>query len=182
MKAWYAVIAGILFLPPILAIVAYIFVICPNVMSPIVSPMYSHFIPAAQCCSSQWRSCKVTWQSTRVNDGQMIDLTDDRSMTETQPPVIFSHSAVTLAVSSSLRDVRCPMGYIIYIRSLIHIQAAYPRSRASAVSSSRSLAMSSSPAASKSSSSYNSSSSSNDRMADLLKVSTQCFRVKSKSL
>jgi hypothetical protein len=34
-------------------------------------------------------------------------------MTEAQPPVIFSYSAVrTLAVSSSLRDVQCPTGYI----------------------------------------------------------------------
>jgi len=47
MKAWYATMAGMLFLPPIVAVVAYIFAICRNVTSPIVSPMYSRFIPAA---------------------------------------------------------------------------------------------------------------------------------------
>jgi hypothetical protein len=46
-KAWYATMAGMLFMPPILATVAYIFAISPNVTSPIVSPAYSHFIPAA---------------------------------------------------------------------------------------------------------------------------------------
>jgi len=46
-KAWYATMAGMLFLPPIFAIVAYIFAISPNVTSPIVSPVHSHFIPAA---------------------------------------------------------------------------------------------------------------------------------------
>ena len=46
-KAWYATMAGMLFLPPVLAMVAYIFAIRPNITSPIVSPTYNHFIPAA---------------------------------------------------------------------------------------------------------------------------------------
>lgn len=65
------------------------------------------------------------WWSMQVNDSQMIDLTDDQSMTKVQLPVFFGHSAMTLTVSSPLWDVQCPMEYISYIRSLIYTQAAY---------------------------------------------------------
>src|ERR1700685_4491585 len=50
---------------------------------------------------------------------------------------IFSHSAATLAVSSSWRGAQGPKEYLTYIISLIYIQAAYPHSRTSAVSSVR---------------------------------------------
>jgi hypothetical protein len=46
-KAWYAMMAGMLFLPPILVVLAYIFAIRPNIASPIINPIYGPSIPAS---------------------------------------------------------------------------------------------------------------------------------------
>ena len=89
----------------------------------------------------------VAAENVAVNASQRRT-SDDRSMTKAQPPVIFSHSAEALSVYLSLRPYGAlAMGYIItHIGLLMYIQAAYPHSRASAVSSSRLLATPSSPA------------------------------------